>query len=139
MAVKVDGSKQGMKTGKQTGSELWVYEPTSILWDGVTEYYPFVFESDSNWTIDVCLDPPEGYEVVDGEFCVHTLVAGETRVINFKLVEVGSVPGDTIVNWTFKNPNGKVSKHKSKIKIRLHHKLAQKKGIRIDHRGRPKK
>ena len=49
MAVKVDGSKQGMKTGKQTGSELWVYEPTSILWDGVTEYYPFVFESDSHF------------------------------------------------------------------------------------------
>ena len=138
MTVKVDDTKQGMKTSKETGSELWIYEPTSVLWDGVTEYYPFVFESDSNWSIDVCLNPPEGYEVMDGEACIQTLVAGEIKTINFKLVEVGSVPGDTVVNWTFTKPNGQTVKQKTKVGIRLHHKLAQKKGVKVDNRGRKK-
>lgn len=142
-AVKPDGKKQGMTTTKKLGSVLWVYQPNEVVWVDTVEYYPFVFESDSDWTVDVCLEVPEGYEIVEGESCMQTLVANEEKTILFKVKEVGSIPTASTVNFTFKSPNGKVIKEQMKINTRLSKELAKKKaqelldaGYQIDEKGK---
>jgi hypothetical protein len=77
--IKPDNTKQGMKTMVKQGSILNVFEPTAVVWSGTTEYYPFYFESDSDWSVDVCLEVPAGYEVVEGESCIQSFVAGEAE------------------------------------------------------------
>jgi hypothetical protein len=84
------------------GSYLRVTYPDTALWrDDVEEYtYPFVFSTDSSWDVDVCTKVPEGYEIAgvmneDGQIvsnnsCAHTLVAGEDKVLLFRVVDVGS-------------------------------------------------
>jgi len=122
---------------KYTGSELNVIEPAYVVWDGESELYPFVFESDSEWTVDVCIDPPAGYQVADGQDCVQTIVANEPKVVLFDVVEVGSVPTKTKVKMKLKDPKGKTQQHEGEIGIRLSEKLAKKKGVKIDKHGRP--
>ncbi|MFC1734411.1 hypothetical protein ACFL6I_29255, partial [candidate division KSB1 bacterium] len=99
------------KGSKHSGSELWVFEPAYVVWDGTEEYYPFVFISDSEWEIDVCVEAPEGYVPVDAVNCLQTVVADEAKSILFKLVEqvgddAGKVPGNVKVNMNLKNPKG---------------------------------
>jgi len=79
---------------KQTirGSILEVFSPEYALWEGGLELYPFVFISDSDWTVDVCLEVPEGYQIVSPSECVQAFVPGEMRVIEFTVIEVGSPP-----------------------------------------------
>jgi hypothetical protein len=134
-----DGTKSPGKTSKHTGSELWVYQPDYIIWDGTEEYYPFVFESDSDWTVDVCVTAPEGYEPEDGVDCLQSFVQGEVKSILFHLVEVGSVPGKTKVKMKLKSPEGKVKYQWSEVGIKMSKNLAKKKGIMLDKYGYPKK
>ena len=67
----------------------------------MTSYvYPYIFTSDSEWRVDVCLLVPAGYAIVGtyDEFgnlisdknCVKTFVAGETKVVAFEVIETGS-------------------------------------------------
>jgi len=72
------------------GSELQVFQPDDIIWTNGTEIYPFLFISDSDWTIDVCLEVPAGYQVVAPGTCGQTLIANETKVMEFKVADVGS-------------------------------------------------
>ncbi len=125
------------KSTKYTGSELWVYEPDYVIWDGTSELYPFVYESEGNWEVDVCLDPPEGYQVAAGVSCQQTIVAGEPTTIMFEVIEVGSVPDKTKVKMKLKDPKGKVHQHEHGVASGLTKKLAKKKGIKIDDHGRP--
>ncbi len=84
------------------GSILRITAPQYVEWSGTEELYPFFFESDSDWTVDVCAEVPEGYEIVGVEDdagnlittsdCVQTLVATEIKVILFRVVDVGSPP-----------------------------------------------
>lgn len=125
-----------LKTRPVHGSILWLYEPVEILWDGDTAIYPFAFESDSDWTADVCLEVPEGYVIAEGQDCQQVFVAGDTKVIEFVVDEVGSVPGPSTVKYKLKGPDGKVQKLESKIDVKLSKELAKKKGIDIDKYGR---
>lgn len=141
-----DGDYQGMSGKKKEGSVLWVHEPTEVVWVNETEYYPFFFESDSDWTVDVCMEVPEGYVIVEGEECVQAFVANEEKTVNFTVQEVGSVPGNSKIKYKFRGPDGKLIKEESEVGVRLHPSLyKQKKGegelgdYEIDEKGRLKK
>ncbi|MEM4321871.1 MAG: hypothetical protein QW308_02070 [Candidatus Woesearchaeota archaeon] len=84
-----------------SGSVLEVVYPVEAVWDyGVGSFvYPFVFSSDSSWTVDVCARVPAGYSVVGvydefgnvvGGGCAQAFVAGQTKVVAFDVVRVGS-------------------------------------------------
>jgi len=105
-----------------TGSLLEIVYPAEALWDeSWTNYhYPFIFTSDSPWTVDVCASVPVGYEIVgvldeNGDIistndCGQSFVSGETKVILFDVILTGSPP-----EWALKarikakGPNGKVT------------------------------
>ncbi|MBW3000101.1 hypothetical protein KY339_05505, partial [Candidatus Woesearchaeota archaeon] len=124
------------------GSELWIYEPSYVVWDGTEEFYPFVFETgDNSWTVDVCVDAPSGYEPVDGVECVQTILANEVKSILFQLIEVGSVPGPVGVEMNMVDPHGKAHRYRSEVGMRidvnsmLADTLAEQ-GIALDKNGR---
>ncbi|MEK7106129.1 MAG: hypothetical protein AAB895_02110, partial [Patescibacteria group bacterium] len=60
------------------------------------------------WTVDVCAEVPEGYNIVgvydeNGDLvsqadCVQTFVAGQTKVIAFEVIETGSPEPTLSVN-----------------------------------------
>ncbi|MFQ5892688.1 MAG: extracellular solute-binding protein [Nitrospinota bacterium] len=104
MVIKSDGSVQisgGSKT-VVTGSFLEIVYAEFAVWEDMTAgyVYPFIFTSDSDWTVDVCAQVPTGYAIVgvydeNGNLvsdanCVQTFVAGETKVVAFEVIEVGS-------------------------------------------------
>ena len=101
---KRDGTIQ-FSGGKKTvvnGSYLEIVYPDHAIWEDVAAgyVYPFIFISDSDWTVDVCAQVPQGYAIVgvydeqgnllSGESCSQTFVSGETKVVAFDVVEVGS-------------------------------------------------
>ncbi|MBI2604295.1 MAG: hypothetical protein HYW56_02010, partial [Candidatus Harrisonbacteria bacterium] len=83
-----------------TGSMLEMLVPESAVWEGTQSLYPFVFTSDSDWTVDVCAEVPAGYALVgaydeNGDLvsetqCAQTVVANQTKVLAFEVKEVGS-------------------------------------------------
>jgi len=87
-----------------TGSLLEVIKPDYVLWENTTETYPFLFTSDSDWTVDVCLYVPQGYKIesiMDTEGnaiptanCTQTFVSNETKTALFTIVETGSPEPD---------------------------------------------
>ena len=104
--LKKDGSVQfsgGSKT-VITGSYLEILQPDCAVWDeGVSSYiYPFIFTADSTWEVDVCTQVPQGYTIVgvydsNGTLlsqtnCAQTLVADESKVIAFDVVDLESPP-----------------------------------------------
>jgi hypothetical protein len=113
-----DGRNDGEHNNKQMpgnskkikGSLLEVFQPDYVVWSGTEELYPFVFTSDSDWDVDVCLSVPVGYTPVEG--CMQTFVANESKSLLFRVIETGSVPGSTGVNITLKHL-GKTQKLKS--------------------------
>lgn len=117
-----DGTVQiggGSKT-VVTGSMLEIVYPDLAVWEAsVSSYvYPFIFTSDSNWTVDACAQIPTGYQIVgvydlDGNLlstnsCQQTFVQGETKVIAFQISEIGSPPPHVKLKLKLKGPNGKV-------------------------------
>jgi len=67
MKVYKKGVFQGYRGGKKTvveGSILEMITPESAIWEGTQSVYPFIFTSDSDWTVDVCARVPEGYSIV---------------------------------------------------------------------------
>ncbi|HLF54080.1 MAG TPA: thrombospondin type 3 repeat-containing protein, partial [Candidatus Nanoarchaeia archaeon] len=69
-----------------TGSYLEVIAPESAVWEGDQSVYPFIFNSDSDWDVDVCAQVPTGYKIsgvydsqgnlISSSSCAQTLVAG---------------------------------------------------------------
>jgi hypothetical protein len=107
-----------------TGSELDVYHPEYTIWEGQQELYPFVYTSDQDWEVDVCMHVPEGYrlvgvlddneDVVSATNCVHAFVAGESKVFLFEVEDLQSPEPDVSFSLTTKH-NGKVKKLKRNI------------------------
>ncbi len=97
-------SCQGGSKTTVTGSLLEIVYPLYTVWDETSEYYPFIFTSDSDWTVDLCLSVPEGYKIADQSSCIQTLVAGEVATV-FTVVETGSP-----------EPNAKIKLRASHIK-----------------------
>ncbi|MFC1788265.1 hypothetical protein ACFLZY_03545, partial [Patescibacteria group bacterium] len=135
-----DGDKKPGKSKKHKGSELWVTEPAYAVWDGTQEFYPFVYESDSDWTIDICLNAPEGYAPADGVGCQQAVVSNEAKSVNFVLItttaEARKVPDTAKITLKLKNPQGKYKKITSYVESRLSPGLAKKLGVKVDKHGR---
>ncbi len=82
------------------GSELNVISADYVVWENNQELYPFILTSDSNWTVDVCINAPAGYIIagimdIDGNIlstteCMQTFVEGESKVILFELAATGT-------------------------------------------------
>jgi len=122
--IKNDGTvdfKAGSKT-IITGSMLEVIHPQYTIWESDQELYPFIFTSDSHWTVDVCVYVPEGYVVVEGD-CTQVFVSGETKDIIFTVVETNSPPPN--MGFSIEtNHKGKVKK----LKLDVPGKWKDKKG-----------
>ncbi|MBI4991592.1 MAG: thrombospondin type 3 repeat-containing protein [Candidatus Harrisonbacteria bacterium] len=100
--IKKDG-KVIYQAGKMTvvsGSELDVLYPEYTIWNDSVELYPFVMSSNENWTVDVCLQVPPGYQIaglldengslVSTSNCTQSLIAGQSAVVLFSVKEIGS-------------------------------------------------
>ncbi|MCS7109346.1 MAG: thrombospondin type 3 repeat-containing protein [Candidatus Micrarchaeota archaeon] len=72
------------------GSQLDVVTPDYTIWDGKEYVYPFIFTSEDEWTVDVCLYVPEGYKIAEGYNCTQTFIANETKVVTFTVKEMSS-------------------------------------------------
>jgi len=98
------------------GSELSVFQPDEIIWTSGTEIYPFLFISDSDWNVDVCLSVPTGYQIVSPGACGQTLVANEAKVFEFTVKDIGSPKNfNAHAKFTFTH-KGKKQKFESDIK-----------------------
>lgn len=107
--INKDGTidfKAGSKT-VVTGSVLEVIHPQYVIWENNINLYPFIFISDSDWEVDVCVYVPEGYVIVEGD-CVQMFLTNETRDVIFTVVETSSPEPDVTVSLT--------TKHKGKMK-----------------------
>ena len=105
------------------GSELQVFQPDDIIWTNGTEIYPFLFISDSDWTVDVCLSVPVGYTVVAPGTCGQTLVANQAKVFEFKVADIGSPKVfDATAKMTFKHKGKSQSRS---FKVHSHNKNAK--------------
>jgi hypothetical protein len=114
--IKKDGSVK-YEAGHRTiviGSELMIDAADFVLWSNSEELYPFVFTSDSEWEVDVCMSTPEGYSIVgvldeNGTLlpdvsCVQAFVAGESKVFVFSVVRMGSPEPNFGVSIKAKEP-----------------------------------
>jgi hypothetical protein len=99
------------------GSILEIIAPESAVWEGVSSIYPFIFTSDSDWSVDVCASVPTGYEIVgvydangnlvESSECVQTFVSGEAKAVAFEVVEIGSPEPSLDTTLTMVSPKGK--------------------------------
>jgi uncharacterized repeat protein (TIGR01451 family) len=97
------------------GSELTVIQPEHVIWRNGEELYPFVFTAEGDWDVDVCLDVPQGYKIAEPGKCAQTFVANETKILEFKAVDIGS-PRDFNVTANFKTKHkGKTTNFKGNI------------------------
>ena len=90
-AIDKDGNVT-IRAGKKTvveGSYLEIIEPDYVIWENEVELYPFLFTSDSEWNIDLCLHVPAGYAVHEGE-CQQLLVANETATLMLTVEDMES-------------------------------------------------
>ena len=109
-----------------TGSYLEVIAPESSVWEGTKAVYPFIFISDSDWTVDVCAEIPSGYKVtgvynengdlVSTSQCAQTLVKGQVKVIAFEVTDIGSPEPSFGTTLNLKGPKGNKQSLKLAIK-----------------------
>jgi hypothetical protein len=76
--------------------------PDTVVWDGSEFLYPFIFTSGSDWQVDVCAAVPQGYRI-SGNPCVQLLVANQSIVIFFDVIDVGSPEPDLQVSGHLKH------------------------------------
>jgi hypothetical protein len=98
-----------------SGSYLEIISPDYATWEeAVDSYvYPYIFTSDSDWDVDVCAEVPQGYNIqgvydAEGELittaeCVQTLVANETKVVAFEVVDLESPPPQVTADFTIRH------------------------------------
>ena len=121
MKIFKQGVFQGYRGGSKmvvTGSILEMIVPESAIWEGTQSVYPFIFTSDSAWTVDICAQVLPGYSIVgvydaNGNLiasttCVQTIVANETKIVAFEVKEVGSPEPKLSATLTLKSPKGKI-------------------------------
>ncbi|MEM2954770.1 MAG: chitobiase/beta-hexosaminidase C-terminal domain-containing protein [Candidatus Nanoarchaeia archaeon] len=133
--IKKDGSVK-YEAGDRLvvpGSVLTIDMLDTTLWTDTTELYPFIFTSDSDWTVDVCMNLQPGY-VLEGIFdmdgsliatnsCVQTFVSNEQKILLFSLKEISSPEPDFKVAMTIKNKKtGKTQKIEKDVKGKRVHK-----------------
>ena len=102
--IRKDGGVQysgGSKT-VVSGSYLEIVYPEFAVWEDLAAgyVYPFIFTSDSDWGVNVCAYVPRGYAIVgvydesnnliSDSRCTQTFLTGETKVVAYEVVDVGS-------------------------------------------------
>jgi len=125
--IKKDGSIE-FRGGRKTvvaGSYLEIISTDYTIWDSTTELYPFIFTTDSDWTVDVCMQVPEGYKVtgvldelgsiISINECEQVLVAGERKVVLFEVTDLASPKPDFNAAFTLEH-KGKITKVDVKLK-----------------------
>jgi len=137
LIVKADGKKVPGKTTKITGSELLIIEPEYVEWDGTQEFYPFIFESVGEWTVNTSVNPPEGF-VADHNSLTAEVIS-QLKAIQFTITNVGSKWVSTDVTYQLSH-NKRKETIKSKVGIKLSEKLAKEKGLsKFGHEDKGKK
>jgi hypothetical protein len=111
-----DVQYQGGQVIVVEGSFIEVVMPLVTYWEGDEQLYPFVFKSDSDWTVDLCLEVPSGY-VIKGTFdengnlipgdCEQSFVSGESRAVVFTVGDVASPPPNVQAKLNLIDPKGK--------------------------------
>lgn len=130
--VKADGKKVPAKYTIKTGSQLLIIEPEYIQWDGIQEFYPFVFESIGDWSVTTAVTPPEGF--VSDYKSLSTSVSTQIKALQFTITDIGTQWKPTKVKHTIKYKR-KTTYVESQIGIKLSEKLAKEKGV--DRFGKP--
>jgi parallel beta-helix repeat protein len=125
-----------------TGSLLSVLYPESPVWEGATELYPFVMTSDSDWTVDVCLQVPAGYSlkgvqdvngtVVSTSNCSQSLVSGTPVVVLFSLADIGSPEPTLGLSLTTTHKGKKTKTNVTLDGIRRKTKDAEEKSVKAE-------
>jgi len=108
------------KAGDKTqiiGSLLEIIYPQYTIWESYEELYPFIFTSDSDWNVDVCMQIPTGYQIkyimddagnlLPATQCAQAFVSDETKVVMFGIVDVGSPDPNMKIKLNAKDPKGK--------------------------------
>jgi hypothetical protein len=130
--VKSNGKAHGAKITVLTGTLLEIIEPVYVEWDGTQELYPFIFETEGDWTVTASVAPPEGF-VADAA-SLTAIVNTALKSVQFTITDVGSKWEPTKVDYTIKH-KGKTKKIKSDVGVRLSEKLAKQKNLTRD--GKP--
>jgi hypothetical protein len=126
--VIATGKGLSCKYSQQTGSDLLIIEPEHVEWDGAQEQYPFVFQSEGDWTVETSVTPPEGF--VTDYSSLSADVNTSLKSVQFTLTDVGSKWRDTQVKHRIKH-KGKWKTLKTKIGVKLSERLAKKKGLTV--------
>ena len=139
LMTDIRDKKKPAKTQKVKGSELLIVEPDYVEWSSNKEFYPFAFESDGDWEVEVAIQPPEGF--VSDYGSLSQIVSSESKAIQFTVTDVGSKWVSTEVEYNITHKNKK-QKIKSEIDVKLSPKLAKEKKKNIygeDDQGKDKK
>ncbi len=134
-----DGASHPGKTERRTGSELLVIEPEFVEWNGQTQLYPVVLESQGDWTVTTAIEPPEGF-VADYDSLTEE-IGSETEAVQFTVTDVGSDWVPTLLRHRIRH-RGRNEVLLSRIGVRLDPELARAKGLDtaghvLDFNGRP--
>jgi hypothetical protein len=121
---RADGDRIACRIFRFTGSELLIYEPEFVEWDGSEEYYPFVFESEGDWEVTTSVSPPAGFEIDKKSLNVE--VVDGLQAIQFKITDKNASWKETDVSHKIKHKK-KTTTQKSKIGLKLEKKLAKEK------------
>jgi hypothetical protein len=112
--VKADGTVDISPARQQhiKGSILTITYAEQALWDGESQLYPFIFGSDSDWTVDICASVATGYSIAgvydeNGSLiaslpCAQTAVSSErTELIMYDVAGfVSATQADLIAHLT---------------------------------------
>ncbi len=126
--VDGNGDPRPAKVKRWMGSELSIVQPEYIEWDSRQELYPFVLESEGDWTVRTRLKPPKGF-VADVKTLTEEVTA-EVEAVQFTLTDRGTNWTYTTVTYELKQKRKK-EKIKSKIGIKLSMELAEEKNLTI--------
>ncbi len=124
---------------ERTGSLLTILEPETIEWTEGQQPYPFIFETEGDWSVTTTVTPPEGF-VPDYESLTAD-VASETEAVQFTLTDVGSdwVPTEVLHDVRHGARHEVV---RSRVGVALSPALARQKGLNtaghvLDAHGKP--
>jgi len=114
---------------RYVGSELVIFEPAEIVWDGTEQLYPFVFSSVGDWGVTVTVAPPEGFVADQNQLSEN--VNSELAAVQFTITEVGSDLVPTQTAFAIRH-NGETKTLRSSIGIKLTPDYAKSRGFDVD-------
>ncbi len=134
--VDSNGDVRAGKYKKQTGSLLYIVEPEYIEWDSTQELYPFVLESEGDWTVTTSVTPPEGF--VADQPSLTEEVTTEVKAVQFTLTDVGSLWTPTGVCELITH-NGQTEGSWSTVEVKLAPSLAAERDVSVYGEIKPEK